>query len=1220
MKSHDATKLPNRDNKMDTLEDLEALVAERLRAERESENRFRALFEVSPLGILIADSQTRRFIYANPAICRLLGYTADELTRLGVADIHPQESLDHVGAEFDSLVRGEKELAAEIPCLRKDGTLFYANIHAAPVVVEGMKFQAAFFEDVTERKRAEERIAQQQRELNEIHRIGAIASSSLDLDRVLSLILESTTKAINASAGMIFLKNPASDHLTWGAALGLSEEFVYEFKEKPIQMGEGLTGTIAQTGEPILIVENSSQDPRVVRPVIRREGLNSFLGVPIMAMGELIGVMNVLTRAPAQLSAQDMAFCAAIGSQVGLAIQNAQLYAAQQQTEAALREAIDQREMLATHAPGVIYQCRLRPDGTFQIPYASRGLQDIFGVAPGQMVHDASPIFEAIHPDDVAWLQESIQESARTLQQWHSEYRVNLPGGPTIWVEGEATPEALADGSVLWHGYTHDITRRKQAEERLEFQARLLAAVGSAIIATDLDGRVTYWNKAAEDLYGWSVDEALGSPVLELTPAVQTRAQAEEIMEYLARGEIWSGELLMGRKDGTTFMAQVADWPVHDACGRLIGVIGVSNDITERVQAAESLQQASDILNNMQMGLYVYELEDLGDDRTLRMVAANPASGTLSGVAPEHMIGRYIDEIFPALRDLGIPQRFADVVRSGQGGEFEDFYYADDRVLQAAYAVKAFPLPNRRVGITFDNITARKRVEEERARLSAQVRAQARQTDQIVATVPVGVLLINATGQVMQANTVAKGDLAVLAGIAVGGTLTHLGDRPLADLLTPPPVKGMRHEVKANRRTFEVIARPVKDDSESELWVLVLIDVTQEREIQAQLQQQAQMASVGQLAAGIAHDFNNIMAVILLYARMGLGMAGIPPKLSGRLEVILEQAKRASDLTQQILDFSRRAVLERRPMDLLPFLKETVRLLERTMPENIAIELAYGKDDYMVGADPTRMQQIIMNLATNARDAMLSQEVGRLRIALSRTAATDEIRCVTCGQVIGENWVCISITDSGSGISPEALAHIFEPFFTTKEVGKGTGLGLAQVYGIVKQHQGHIDVVTANGRGTTFSIYLPAMQVQSPAAPILDSQAPVPGEGETILLVEDNVHLRDALADVLDMLNYQTLQAANGQEALTLLVQRGDEIALVLSDLIMPEMGGQALFHAMQEQGITLPVVILSGHPMESELEALQAQGLAGWLLKPVNESQLAQVLAQALHRRSDPG
>lgn len=1038
----------------------------------------------------------------------------------------------------------------------------------------------------------------------------------------------------------------------------------------------------------------------------------------------------------------------------------------------------------------------------------------------------------------------------------------------------------------------HDITDRKQAEEeRRKSEERLKAAERMALLGSwELD--------IVTNVLTWS-DEIFR--IFEIDPA-QFDASFEAFLNAIhpddrdAVNQAYSTSLETRTNyaiDHRLLMPDGRVKHVHEQCitfygvdGRAVRSVGTVHDITERKRAEESLRQASDILNNMQIGLYVYELENLEDDRTLRMVAANPASERLTGVASEELIGKTIDEIFPYLRELEVPKRFADVVRTGIGGVFEDIYYSDDRVLEAAYTVKAFPLPNHRVGVTFDNITERKRAEvalrksqeeyrsllqnvqvgvvahapdssilfsnlrasqllgltsdqmrgktavdeawhfvredetrmpqeeypvnqvlathqpltnltlgihrpdregltwvqcnahpdwdvngklqqvvvsfaditarkqaeqalqesesrlraigdnlpaasiyqlrvesngaarftyvsagveqlhectveealgdsslmfnrihpedvpgwmarteksarelsvydnelricrksgeirwhrmvsrprrtadgatlfdgvdidvtkrkraeEERERLSAEIRAQARQMAQILATVPAGVLLLDAAGQVLQANTVAAGDLAVLAGVAVGDTLTRLGDRPLAELLTPPPTKGVWHEVKSAGRTFEVIARPVEDDPEPALWVLVINDVTREREIQAQLQQQAQLAAVGQLAAGIAHDFNNIMAVIVLYTQLGLSMADVPPKLHQRLEVILEQSHRARDLIQQIVDFSRRSVLERRPLDLLLFLKETVTLLERTLPESISIELAYGEDEYTVGADPTRMQQAIMNLATNARDAMLPQGGGELRIALSRTAATDIIRCVTCGQIAGEEWVCIAVTDSGGGIPPEALSHIFEPFFTTKEVGKGTGLGLAQVYGIVKQHEGHIDVVTDVGQGTTFNLYLPARPVQPPKAPAHEKQAPIQGQGETVLLVEDNAALRDALAGILEELNYRTLQAASGRQALAVLEQRAGEIALVLSDLVMPEMGGQALFHALRQRGLTLPVVILSGHPAEDELKALQAQGLAGWMLKPPDARQLGQLLAQVLHKEPEPG
>jgi nitrogen-specific signal transduction histidine kinase/CheY-like chemotaxis protein len=396
--------------------------------------------------------------------------------------------------------------------------------------------------------------------------------------------------------------------------------------------------------------------------------------------------------------------------------------------------------------------------------------------------------------------------------------------------------------------------------------------------------------------------------------------------------------------------------------------------------------------------------------------------------------------------------------------------------------------------------------------------------------------------------------------------------------------------------------------------VLVTSEVTQEREIQRRLRQQERLAAVWQLAPGIAHDFNNIMAVIVLYTQMGLRLPDVPVKLRERLETVARQANRATDLIQQILDFSRRAVLERRPMDLTPFLIEVVKLLERTIAENVRISLNYGTGEYTVNADPTRMQQAILNLVVNARDAM--PEGGELSITVSRVAETDEIRCVTCGQIVGGEWVRIAVRDTGSGIPPEVLSHIFEPFFTTKEVGKGTGLGLAQVYGIVRQHEGHTDVTTKVGEGTTFIVYLPALlDDRQPEAPALETEAFVKGQGETILVVEDDAILREALVDSVELMHYQVLEAADGHQALDILEQQAGEVSLVLSDLVMPKMGGQSLFHAMRQRGLTVPLVILSGHPMEDELKSLQAQGLAGWMLKPPDMAKLSHLLARVLRK-----
>jgi signal transduction histidine kinase len=247
-----------------------------------------------------------------------------------------------------------------------------------------------------------------------------------------------------------------------------------------------------------------------------------------------------------------------------------------------------------------------------------------------------------------------------------------------------------------------------------------------------------------------------------------------------------------------------------------------------------------------------------------------------------------------------------------------------------------------------------------------------------------------------------------------GRPLTHLGNRPLTELLTSPP-KGQWHEIRAGSRTFEVIARPMQSGADPEGWVLVIDDATQAREVRAQLAQQERLAAVGQLASGIAHDFNNIMAVIVLYAQMMIQSQGLPERSREQVTIINQQAWNATQLIQQILDFSRRAALERQPLDLLPLVKEHVKLLGRTLPEHIEVTFVHDSGEHTVNADPTRIQQVLMNLVVNARDAM--PEGGTLRIELERIIIHHGQSPLLPEMKPGD-WIQLSVTDTGTGIPP----------------------------------------------------------------------------------------------------------------------------------------------------------------------------------------------------------
>ncbi|MEE8389912.1 MAG: response regulator [Anaerolineae bacterium] len=397
--------------------------------------------------------------------------------------------------------------------------------------------------------------------------------------------------------------------------------------------------------------------------------------------------------------------------------------------------------------------------------------------------------------------------------------------------------------------------------------------------------------------------------------------------------------------------------------------------------------------------------------------------------------------------------------------------------------------------------------------------------------------------------------------------------------------------------------------------------LTELKAAQEKMMQQTHLVAVGQLAAGIAQEFNNILASIVLHTQMSL-RTKLPPRTREHLEIIAEGTEHAADLVQQILDFARRAMLRQESLDLALLLEKTISSLKRTLPENIEVDLAYGSGEYTIKGDPARIQRVIVNLAKNARDAM--PEGGELHIGLDRVQTLPSSIPLASGGKAPQagqegEWVRVTVTDTGTGIPSDVLPRIYEPFFTTR-TPLGSGLGLAQVHGIVKQHGGHIDVETQvradadRGRsgGTTFSIYWPVVESQS-EVPVREETDLVQGEGETILLVEDNPGVRAALTDCLKMLNYRVLVAANGREALVVFEEHQDEISLVISEWMMPGIGGPQLTRALKQRHPSVQVLMLTSHSLSQETKDTAPEGVVGWVQKPLKIEQLAELVAWAL-------
>lgn len=904
--------------------------------------------------------------------------------------------------------------------------------------------------------------------------------------------------------------------------------------------------------------------------------------------------------------------------------------------------------------------------------YSGGPVVEMLGYEPRDLINKS--ILDFVHPDD---RQENLEKLARLvgLPGGHdsSQIRILNSEGSYRWLEITAS-NSLGDPSVGGMVLNYrDVTDRKLAELERENQvlrmeqqqqALIMLSTDEALLVGDFDRTaVTLTEVVAQALKTekvsvWLLDEDPGwmacrssylrsigvhesgrrvavHHIRSLLEALENQrvftveeARLDSRLEYLLANRvlpeditslietgIWLHGRLMGllsigavgrvrrwQPDEAAFAAAVADQ----------ATVALLNQERRKVEQArrETAEKLRAIFESVSDGLALVSTQGV-------ILDCNPAMARLYGYERlEDLIGlSEQDFLAPEKRQPEAKPIEAAAVQENSGLREHRLKRRDGQYFDAE--ISSVLLRDGEGEVTglvalVRDVSERKQAERERERLLAQVRAYAAQVEHIMNTVPEGLLLLDAEGRVRLANPAAADDLPEIALGGLNEPLQRLGNRPLAELLLKP-VQGSWHEVQSGERFFEVAARPIGASQVPEGWVVVVRDATQERNIQRRVQQQERLAAVGQLAAGIAHDFNNIMAVILLYSEMILSMPNLEGPVRERLQTISQQAYRAADLIQQILDFSRRSILERTAMNIVPVFKEQVKLLRRTLPENVTLNFQCSSDIFTVLADPTRIQQTIMNLAVNARDAM--PEGGRLAINLTRLEEDEKLYCVSCGELSGGDWLKIEFRDTGLGIPAHLLPRIFEPFFTTKSPGQGTGLGLSQVYGIVKQHEGHINVDTSQDQGACFTIYLPLIEEHTLRARTKSRPAFQRGAGETILVVEDDPITRQALLDSLSLLTYRTLPATNGKEALSILEEMSNEVSLILTDVVMPEMGGLALFEELQSRGYLQPVIMLTGHPMHQQLERLKERGLFSWLQKPVSLERLAEEISQALNQ-----
>ena len=390
----------------------------------------------------------------------------------------------------------------------------------------------------------------------------------------------------------------------------------------------------------------------------------------------------------------------------------------------------------------------------------------------------------------------------------------------------------------------------------------------------------------------------------------------------------------------------------------------------------------------------------------------------------------------------------------------------------------------------------------------------------------------------------------------------------------------------------------------------VWTDITRHRQLENQLRQSQKMEAVGLLAGGIAHDFNNLLTVINGRSQLLMMRRNTDDKTRVQLELIYKTGERAAALTRQLLAFSRQQVLEPKVVNLNSVARDMESMLHRLIPEDISIQTMFDPTLRPLLADPGQIEQVIMNLVVNARDAM--SDGGKMTIETTNVELSENY-CRAHDGVKPGHYVMLAVSDTGMGMNAAVMAKIFEPFFTTKGVGKGTGLGLSTVYGIVKQSNGHVEVYSELGKGTVFKIYLPQAPLDAMDAKAHDSIKAISFGNETVLLVEDDPGVRDFTKDILEMNGYTVLTATDGRIALQICTEQKHAVNLVITDVVMPEMGGPELVERLQTLRPDLKVIFTSGYPDHAIVHNGALSANVNFIQKPFIAANLANKVREIL-------
>ena len=846
--------------------------------------------------------------------------------------------------------------------------------------------------------------------------------------------------------------------------------------------------------------------------------------------------------------------------------------------------------------------------------YLAPAMQRVVGWPLDYFLDGPHRFTDIIHPDDRnAVLSERATFLLSPEDFLSMEMRVIGQDGIERWVRSEMLATRDAQGrAVRLDGTVTEITRSKLAElslrESQNWLTRILETSANGVLILDLNGCISFVNQAAEKLLGMSHVELMDRDWNSL-PWHREEDHEEHIKDLLSQ-TLTNGDLLFDRPDGMQVAITMNAAPLRGAIGRITGVVITLFDLTHRKRAEESIKRSEDrfrrLFERNLAGVCRYTIEG-------KFVEANKAYANMFGYdRPEEMrvvLGRELYfseqeriEKLARLREQGFNANFEARRRRRDGAEV----WVLENVTLITEGGRQF------IESTVIDITERKRAEQKLNNEHSLLHS-------LLHSIPDFIFFKDREGRYQGCNPAFEIYSGRKQAEIVGRTIEELfsveqavvmadEDRQVYETGKPMRLEKTL-ELGDQLHSVELVLNPLMNEQGKILGLLGIgRDITERRTLEEQLRQTGKMEAIGRLAGGIAHDFNNLLTIILGNLTLARNILTGNRDVQDLLSDSEQAAQRAAELTNQLLGFSRRHPFAVQSLDLNRRVSDTANLIRRTIDPRIQLETRLAPDLWAIEADGGQMSQVLMNLCLNARDALPNG--GHVLIETANVTLTAGDIGRNMDARTGE-FVRISLSDDGPGILPEVQARIFEPFFTTKPFGKGTGLGLAVVFGIVRQHQGWIECQSEPNRGTRFIIHLPrsAKAVAFPKA--VPSNLPVSGT-ETILFVDDEPMIRELGRAVLTKQGYQVLLAEDGAVAVEQFRQHGERIDLIVLDLSMPNMSGKEAFRHIRMMDPRARVLFASGFSGD-QFEPGELDGVLGFIPKPYLPSDLTRAIRTAL-------